>query len=66
MYYNILTKSKNEIRWIEKEFIIFTSNYNKEDLNLLLNYLYVLFQKFEVDSNLFDCLSAFFSNSREM
>jgi hypothetical protein len=41
---------------LKKEFLLFASKYNKEDLNLLLNYLCTLLRKFEVDINLIECL----------
>jgi hypothetical protein len=47
---------------LKKEFLLFASKYNKEDLNLLLNYLCTLLRKFEVDINLIECLDQNESN----
>jgi hypothetical protein len=47
---------------LKKEFLLFASKYNKEDLNLLLNFLCTLLHKFEVDTNLIECLDQNESN----
>jgi len=42
---------------IKTEFLAFACKFSEEDLNLLLNYLYLLLEEFRTDSSLLDIQS---------